>query len=794
MIKNYFTITIRNIKRNLSYSAINVFGLALGITCSMVLFLMITFYSSYDNYHENKDRIYRVVGSSDNNGRADFTPGVPVPLVASVRGEFTGIEQVLFISGGYNGIFTIEENSAKKSFEQAEGFAYTDSTFFTFFKRELITGDYKTALQQPNQILLSQSTARKFFGDKNPMGELVRFDNNIDLKVTGVMEDHPDNTNFPFEILMSYATVQKEQEERGWGSTSSDNQCYVMLQQGVTPSDIDKQFPAQIAKYQGDRAARDVKRWLQPLSDLSYDDRFGNYRYTTISKSSILAMGVVAIFLLITASINFVNLSTAVAVKRSKEVGIRKVLGGQRAQLVGQYLSETGLITFIALVLSVGLSELTLIQLNSFLDIDLHVDFSNGQLMLFLGAVWLVVSLVSGFYPALLLSGFSPALALKNKITNRSTGGFALRRGLVVFQFIISQLLIVGTVILLSQMNFLESKDLGFTKDAIITVPIPDNAPVNNKKALKSELLGMAGVEMASLCSRPPSSGAVAMTGYNLEASEGEHITQVKMADEDYIDLFQIELLEGNDLVGLDTANSCLVNEQLVKSVGLEKPEDIIGKVISIWGQKLPVAGVVKDFHTMSLERQIDPTIIFNRMRRYETMAVKLRGGTVNETLPEIEKAWSAQYPDFLFSYQFMDEEIKEFYETEQKMSTLLVIFSGIAITIGCLGLYGLISFMANEKEKEIGVRKVLGASVGNILFIFSKEFIVLIVVAFMVAAPLAAYVMGNWLDNFAYRISLNGLMFATGIAVTFLIAFMTVGFRSVKAALANPINALRNE
>ncbi len=352
----------------------------------------------------------------------------------------------------------------------------------------------------------------------------------------------------------------------------------------LAPSDIDSQFPEQIAKNQGDRASRELKRWLQPLSDLSYDDRFGNYRYTTISKSSILAMGVVAIFLLITACINFINLSTAVAVKRSKEVGIRKVLGGQRVQLVGQYLAETGLITFIALLLSVGLSELTLIQLNTFLDINLHVDFGNVQLVLFLGLIWIIVSLISGFYPALLLSGFSPALALKNKITNRSTGGFALRRGLVVFQFVISQLLIVGTVILLSQMNFLESKDLGFSKEAIVTVPIPDNAPVNNKKALKSELLRMAGVEKVSLCSIPPSSGAVAMTGYNIEGVEGEHLTQVKMADEDYIDLFQITLLDGNDLVGLDSANSFLVNEKLVKSLGLENSEDIIGKSDSIWG------------------------------------------------------------------------------------------------------------------------------------------------------------------------------------------------------------------
>jgi len=325
-------------------------------------------------------------------------------------------------------------------------------------------------------------------------------------------------------------------------------------------------------------------------------------------------------------------------------------------------------------------------------------------------------------------------------------------------------------------------------------VPIPNNAPLNNKKALKSEVQRMGGVEAVSLCNTSPSSGSVSMTAFTIEGIEGNHLTQVKLTDEDYVNLFKIELLAGHNLAGLDTATSCLVNERLMKSLGLEKPEDILGRVITIWGRNLPVAGVVKDFHTMSLEREIDPTILFNRVSSYRTAAIKLKGGSVKETLVEVERAWTTQYPDFLFSYEFLDNEIQEFYETEQKMSTLLILFSGIAITIGCLGLYGLISFMANEKEKEIGVRKVLGASAGNILFIFSKEFIILIMVAFAIASPLAAYVMGQWLDNFAYRVPLNGLMFVTGIGITLLIALATVGYRSVRASTANPVNALRNE
>lgn len=794
MLKNYFTIAIRNSKRNLSYSLINVFGLALGITCSLVLFLMITFFTSFDNYHVNKDRIYRVVSSSNNNGRQDFGAGVPVPLPEAIRNDFSGVQYVLFISASHDGLITVENNGSRKIFEQEDGFAFTDSTYFTFFNRKILAGDYKTALQEPNQVLLSEKTAKKFFGERNPLGESIRLNNKIDLKVTGLMEDHPENTNFPFEMLISYATIAKEHEEGGWNSTYSDDQCFLMLQTGVSPQDIDQQFPDFIKKYQGEQNKNEVKRWLQPLNELNHDSRFGNYNYNTISNSTLLAMGVVAIFLLITACINFINLSTAVAVKRSKEVGIRKVLGSQRGQLVRQYLAETGLITLVAMLLSIGFAELTLIRLNSFLDLNLHVDLNNLQLLFFLFLVWVIVSVLSGLYPALLLSGFSPALALKNKITNRSTGGYSLRRSLVVFQFVISQLLIVGTVILLSQMDFLNNKDLGFEKDAIVSVPIPENAPINNRKALKSELSRMKGVESSTLCFTPPSSGSVAMTSYKLEGIEESHRTQVKMGDADYVDLFQIKLIAGNGLAGLDSANSCLVNEQLVKSVGLKNPEDIIGRVLSVWGMKLPVVGVVKDFHTMSLTRAIDPTIIFNDLSEYTVLSVKLKGGSVNETLKEIEKSWSTLYPDFLFSYEFLDNEIKEFYETEQQMSSLLVLFSAIAIVIGCLGLYGLISFMANEKEKEIGVRKVLGASTGNILIIFSKEFIILIVVAFVIASPLAAYVMGEWLNNFAYRVPLNSLMFVTGIGITLLIALATVGYRSVRASLANPVDALRNE
>ncbi len=794
MLKNYITITLRNFQRNLGYSLINVFGLALGITCSLVLFLMVSFFTSFDGYHPNKERIYRVVHSTNANGNEDFTPGVPPPFSDALRGEVSGLEKVLFISGSYNGLFTIEHNGTKRIFEQQERFGYTDSTYFSFFARRMLSGSKKIALSEPGQVILSETIAKKFFGTDNPVNRLIRLNNQVDLIVTGVMEDAPDNTNLPFEILISYATIKGEKDGYGWNSTSSDDQCYVQLVEGIAPEVINGQFENLITKYLGEKAAKESAWWFQPLSDLSHDSRFSNYRYTTISRSSILAMVIVAIFLIITACINFVNLSTAVAVKRSKEVGIRKVLGGQRMQLILQYLSETSFITLIAIILSVGLSELAFIMLNRFLDLSLHIDLTDPSVIAYLVGVGIVVSLVSGFYPSLLLSGFSPALALKNKITNSSTGGFALRRGLVVFQFIISQLLIVGTVILLSQMQYLAKKDLGFEKEAIITVPIPENTDARNKKALKSALMQVPGISEMSLCSTPPSSSSISSINIFLEGIEDDYRAHVKEADVDYLKLFELKLIAGRNMMDTDTIAACLVNEKLVHTVGLSNPGEILGREMRIRGKKIPVVGVVADFHTTSLTRPIDPTILLSELSGYRSMAVKLEPGKYAEAIDGIEKAWTAQYPDYLFSYEFLDREIAEFYETEQRMSVLLMVFSAIAITIGCLGLYGLISFMANEKEKEIGVRKVLGASIGNIFYIFSREFMVLVIVAFVIAAPLAGYIMDQWLGNFAYRVPLSALMFAVGLLATILIAFITVGYRSLRAAFVNPVEALRNE
>lgn len=795
MIRNYIIVALRNIWKNLNYTVINVSGLALGITCSLILFLLITFLTSFDDYHIHANRIYRVVTSAiNNNGIEQFGAGVPVPLPEALKSDISGIENVLFISshGEGGGLITIEENGQRKIFEEDGGFTYTDSLFFKFFNRDIISG--RNVLSAPNEAILSRKFAKKYFTDAAPVGKIIRLNNATDLKIIGVMEDYPHNTNFPFDLLISYATKKSQMDQQGWGSVYSNDECYVMLPRGSEPENINRQFPEFIKKYEDQKSMNAVTHWLQPLREVNRDARFSNFRYRTVAKEALWAMSVVALFLIITASINFINLTTAIAVKRSKEIGIRKVLGSQRTQLVFQHLLETGMTTFLALFISLFVAELGLMQLNRFIDLDLHVSLTDPHIIFFSITIWLLITLSAGLYPAFLMSGFSPILALKNTVSNRSAGGFQLRRGLVVFQFIISQFLIVGTIILLAQMKYFSTKDLGFRKEAILNIPVPEPANQSKKTTLKSEVERLAGVERASLCNRPPSSNSVSTSSFRLEGIEADNEAQLKMVDENYPDLFDLTLVAGKLPNDPDTATACLVNETLVSTLALEKPEDILGRNISVFGKKLRVAGVVKDFHTASLAKGINPVILFSEPSWYYTLSIRLKPGEFNSTVKKIERLWVTQYPDHVFSYEFLDQHINDFYEDAKKMSLLLVVFSIIAIVIGCLGLYGLISFMANSKEKEIGIRKVLGATTTQIIRIFSKEFIGLIMLAFVIASPLAGYLMEKWLQNFAYRIQLDWLMFTGGILITLIISCVTIGYRCLMAARTNPVDVLRSE
>jgi len=798
MIKNYLTTAFRALWRSKGSTLINISGLTLGITASLILFLLIRDQQGYDNYHVNRDRIYRVVSSTQGNEGRDYSAGVPAVLPEAVRTDFPEAEQVVFTSYRSGGLVTIPATEGESKKYDGRRLVYTQPAIFLLFDRT-ISGGTAEALKDPNMALISYRSAAQYFGQQDVIGKTLIFEGH-EFKVAGLVSDPPANTDFGFDVFLSYVTIRQKQEENGWNSIWSDEQCYVLLRPDATAEAFNNRLPAFAKKYHGENI--DDKQYsLQSLAEIHFDDRYGNYNYSTTSREMLLALSIIGIFLVLTACINFINLVTAESIKRSKEVGIRKTLGSSRGQLMVQFLGESGLVTLIAVSLSLAVSQVVLGFLNPFLGMSLQMNFiSDAGLWFFLGLVTVGVGLLSGIYPALVVSGFKPIFAIKNQINDRNSSGFQLRRGLVVFQFFISQLFIMGTLILISQMNYFQSKDLGFSRDAIVTIPVPENERLgfpdgtSKMKTFREEVQRIAGVVQTSLSNTPPSSGSVSSTDFTVEGNDQSFGTQVKVVDGNYLDLYNLRLMAGKNLMDLDTARGFVVNEKLAGMVGYNNPQDIIGKRIKMWGKTLPVEGVVQNFHTMSLHEPVEATILLNRVRSYSLLSVKLSGTDWPSTLKAIQARWEALYPEAIYSYKFLDEEIREFYDRESKMSTLLTLFTTVAIFIGCLGLFGLATFMANQKTKEIGVRKVLGASAESIVLLFSREYIMLIFVGFVLAAPVAWYLMSEWLNGFAYRITIGPGVFAAGIGLTLLIAMATVGYRSVKAALANPADSLRSE
>jgi ABC-type antimicrobial peptide transport system permease subunit len=804
MFKNYLKTAFRNLTRQRSSTFFNIGGLTLAISSSIVLFLFVNHVISYDTFHTNYNRIYRVVAQSEGNEDKFYTPGIPTPLPVAFRNDFPETEHVVFTRYWEGGVISIpQRNNEPLKFQEKHGIVYTEPSFFDIFSRPTLIGDARQGLDEPNEAVISRTLALKYFNKIDAVGEVLSFED-IDYKVTAVVEDFTDNTDFPFSLFLSFETIRKKTEERGWGSISSNDQCYFLVKNDIPISNLESRMVKFSNKYLGDDNYDKQLFLIQPLRELHFDKNYGTYSDQSMSHTDIAAIVVIGLFLIITGCINFINLSTAEAIKRSKEVGIRKTLGSSRFQLMSQFLGEAALITFIAILLAVGFAQLSIGYLNTFMEVNLAIDlFHNVSLVMFLLILFVSVSVLSGIYPAFVMSSYTPALAMKND-TSKSSVGYFMRKGLVVFQFSISQLLIIGTITIIMQTNFFRSRELGFRKDAVVNLPIPEREIINSDSVrrtsamhtLKNEISRMAGIEATSLCSNAPSSDHVNGTGFILEGERDEQRkdTQVKSVDGNYIDLFAMKLISGKGLVDLDTATEYVVNRKFARVAGFTDPSAIVGKRVKIWGKLYPVVGVVEDFHTTSLHNAIEPTVLMNRRSHYRTLAVRVNPNNFQSTIKGIQKRWEATYPKHVFSYEFLDEEIRQFYEGDARMSGLLMVFTSIAILIGCIGLFGLATFMSNQKTKEIGVRKVLGASVESIVIMFSKEFVILIFIGFAIAAPVAWYAMGQYLSEFAYKIDLGPGIFIFGFVITMVIAVCTVGYRSYRAASSDPVKSLRSE
>ena len=799
MLKNYLKTLTRTLLRDKVSTAINVAGLMLGITSCTILFLILKDGASYDKHHRNFDRIYRVVSQSSENGRVTYTQGIPPALPEAFRNDFHAAEQGVFTSYRRSSMIAVEQvDGTLKKYEEPKGLVITEPAFFKIFDRKMIIGDAGKCIDEPNEAIISHKWATKYFqSDENAIGKTVRFEDH-DYSIRGVMEDYPSTTDLPFDLMLSYITTKASFEAAGWNGVSDNDNFYFMLKEGESIQSVQSLIPGFVAKYngEGDANTGEETYLIQSLSEVHTDSRFGNYNKKMPAAAKI-SFTVIGIFLMLMACINFINLTTAEAVRRTKEVGIRKALGSSRQQLILKFTGETFVVTALSVVISLGLVQLLLLPVNSFLDMSLSMDFSDYRMWLFLITITVAVSLFSGIYPAFAISRFKPVEVLKGRLDVKNRSGFNLRRGLVVLQFFISQLFLIGTIVVFEQMDFMEEQDLGFRKDEIITVPIPerdDLADRTKMRALKNEVIRLSGARAASLNYSPPSSAGVLSSGFKVLEKGEELSAQVKQVDGDYLDLFDIKVLAGAKLGDVDSMAGFVVNEKLVQIAGYAQNEDLVGKEIEFWGKKLPVIGVVKDFNTRSLSKPMEPVILTNDIGGYGNLSIQIAPKDMQATIRQIQKLWESRYPEYIFKYEFLDEQVNNLYRGERKMSQMITVFSFVAIFIGCLGLFGLISFMANQKTKEVGIRKVLGASVNSIVFLFLKEFFKLIAIGFALAAPVSMLIMNEYLKEFAYRINLSPTIFITALGSTMLIAIITVGFRSFTAASADPVKSLRNE
>ncbi|HEU5053617.1 MAG TPA: ABC transporter permease [Hanamia sp.] len=800
MFKNYFKTAIRNLRRHSGNSFINIAGLVVGFAAFLMLFLVVQYEESFDSFHANKDQIYRVVRIGRKAENREYRTGVPFPVTQGLRTDLPQLKNAAAIFGDNNVQVstTAADGSVQKKFKEQNVFA-AEPQFFQMFDFPLAAGDIKTALNDPNTVLLTKDEATKYFGNWHlAMGKSLKMYGEV-MKVTGILNNPPANTDFPLSVVVSYATLMKGIDPNDWGSISDQNYCFVQLNKKASIDRVNK-----LVDQFTDKRIKPVNPGyflaLEPLKEIHFDARYGNFSGRTFSKDLILALSLIGLFLLVIACVNFINLTTAQAINRSREVGVRKVLGGNRTQLIFQFLGETGITTLLALIGSVLVIYICLPFVNNLLGIQLSpAALYSNQFILFIIGTLLIVTFLSGFYPALVLSAFKSVDVLKSSNGNHFKG-ISFRRALVVFQFVIAQTLIIGTLVVASQMNYFRNADMGFNKDAIINAALPGDSLSRTKMdRLYNELKNINGVKNVSFSTFAPASdnGSWATdlrTENNHSKTTPDMIVTMKPADTGFFRLYDLHLVAGRIYFPSDTIREFVVNETVVKNLGIRDPAKAIGKMINVNEKNAPIVGVVKNFHVSSLRDPIGPVVMTTLKNSYGLANIQIDMHKAKTVIAALQDTWNTNYPDFVFEYDFVDQTVANYYKQENELSVLFKIFSGISIFISCLGLYGLISYMAVQRKKEIGIRKVLGAPVRDIVVMLSKEFTILIAIAFVIAAPIAWYFMHQWLQQYTFRISIGVWFFIVTILSALCIAWLTVGYIAIKAALANPVKSLRTE
>jgi putative ABC transport system permease protein len=802
MIKNYFKIAWRNLWKHKFYTFINMFGLALSIGCSIILFQFITYHLSFDTYHHDAKQVYRVVHRlTFFDGVPLYDQGAPLALARDVKANDPRVKDVGVLLRMHDINVTIpqSEGSGKKMFAEHENIGITDGHFFNLFDYQWEQGNKNTALTEPNTVVLSHGLAQKYFGSQDVIGKNISVDNKNIFKVTGVVKDHPANTDIKADLFLSLSTLKNIYPDvytpmyNDWNFINSTNSIYVELKDGVSPQTIEADINELNVKAQGAAEAKPYHFMMLPLSEVHFDGRFAG----VIQRSLLVTLGIIGLLLIIIACVNFINMATAQSFKRAKEIGTRKVLGSSPKAIFIQFISETSYIVVSAALLSFVMVIVAIPVLNNWLQTQLSFDlFTNYRLVVFIVTVLTIIILAAGSYPALILSRFKPVNALKNQVGGQTQAAGFTRKGLIIVQNVIAQVLIISTILITMQVKYLKTADLGFNKNAVLMLPVP-NSDKSKTDYLRNQLLADPAIKSVSFCYRAPSSTADKGGSIKYDTRDWEKfVGYTQIGDADYVKTFGIQLIAGRNIAESDTAREYLVNEVMVHKLGLKDPQQVLGRHFTagdLSNNPGTIVGVVKDFHAKSLYTAIAPEYISTFRKGYQYVGVKIGSGNPSVVIDHIKKEWQTAFPDNVFEYRFLDQQIADFYQKEDLLNKLITSSSVIAIFISCLGLLGLISLLTLQRTKEIGIRKVLGASVANITGLLSVDFLKLVIVAVIVASPIAWLMMSKYLQNFAYRIDIQWWVFVLAAFVALLIAFVTVSFQSIKAAMANPVESLRS-
>ncbi|MEO6491178.1 MAG: ABC transporter permease [Ferruginibacter sp.] len=810
MIKNYLKTAWRNLMKHTFISFINLFGLTVGITCCLLIIAYITNELSYDKFNANADRIYRVTRSFNTPDGVDVLhlSAVAPPAGPLLKNEFPDIEKMTRMIPNGNTAMKYSE----KLFNENTAY-FGDENFFDFFPVPVIKGNAKNALSEPFSLMLTPSMARKYFGDEDPMNKIIRIDRLFTYKVTGIFKDFPSNAHLHPQILLSFNSLKdttvygERQLETNWGNNSF--YTYLMFPKNYPVQKIARQFPSFLDKYVRfpgpppiNRPSAGTKLFLQKLSAIHLTSHLDDEIEQNGDMNRVYIFSAIGLFILLIACINYMNLSTARSVLRAREVGIRKVVGAERKEIIGQFLSESILVACSALLMSLFLTWITLPLLNKISGQQLSINILlQWKIMIPLLLLPFAVGIISGIYPALFMSSFKPIQVLKGILKVGSVGVF-FRKMLVVIQFSISIILIIATVIVFQQLRYMQKASLGYDRDHVINVPY--NGALNPQfESFRNDLLKESTIKNLTRSSRVPTGRLLDASGTSVLSGDSMVPMQVNLkvisVDQEFIPTYNISFASGRNFSKefLTDSVNYVINEAAVKILNWKSPQVAIGKDLAYNGVRGKVIGVCKDFHFESMHQKIVPLImVYGTIanNRFNSLSVKVSGNNIAATVDKIQTAWYKYLPDAPFTYTFLDESYSRLYDAEQKQGTLFTIFACIAIFIACLGLFGLSAFSITQRIKEIGIRKVLGASVNSLLLLLSKDFLKLVLIAAIIAFPVAWFSMNKWLQDFAYRINIEWWVLAIAGIVAALIAFLTISFQATKTALSNPVKSLRTE